>query len=199
LGLEKQATVRDLLMARSGINHPVALEILEVRQKRPARGSQAAGCLWFYNNRDFNAARSIGRQPGWTSFKALRGKSQSHSTWKIFPHALANMFLSHRASIRPIVHDERSRPVGSGCCSSMAVARTQPQVIPAARVRQSTTAYSQTELNPLTWSKPLRPLSSAGLTQMAGTRPRDSEDVVQYDALVARTQRSVMAATEASS
>ncbi|MQX75924.1 serine hydrolase [Sinorhizobium medicae] len=35
---EKTATVRDLLMARSGVYHPAAYETGEIKRKRPARG-----------------------------------------------------------------------------------------------------------------------------------------------------------------
>ncbi|NTJ35846.1 serine hydrolase [Agrobacterium rhizogenes] len=59
---EKQATVRDLLMARSGIYHIAAYETADIRQKRPERGSHAPGTFWFYNNWDFNALGTIYRQ-----------------------------------------------------------------------------------------------------------------------------------------
>ncbi|MFK4259896.1 serine hydrolase domain-containing protein [Agrobacterium tumefaciens] len=59
---EKQATIRDLLMARSGIYHVAAYETADIRQKRPERGSHTAGTFWFYNNWDFNALGTIYRQ-----------------------------------------------------------------------------------------------------------------------------------------
>jgi CubicO group peptidase (beta-lactamase class C family) len=59
---EKQATVRDLLMSRSGIYHPAAYETADIRQNRPARGSHAPGSFWFYNNWDFNALGTIYRK-----------------------------------------------------------------------------------------------------------------------------------------
>lgn len=59
---ERQATVRDLLMARSGIYLPAAYETADMEQKRPARGSHKAGEFWFYNNWDFNALGTIYRQ-----------------------------------------------------------------------------------------------------------------------------------------
>ena len=59
---EKQATIRDLLMARSGVYHVAAYETADTRQKRPERGSHAAGTFWFYNNWDFNALGTIYRQ-----------------------------------------------------------------------------------------------------------------------------------------
>ncbi len=52
---EQQATIRDLLMARSGIYHPAAYEAPDEKARRPARGSHAPGSYWYYNNWDFNA------------------------------------------------------------------------------------------------------------------------------------------------
>lgn len=59
---EKTATVRDLLMARSGVYHPAAYETGDIKRKRPVRGSHAPGTFWFYNNWDFNALGTIYRQ-----------------------------------------------------------------------------------------------------------------------------------------
>jgi CubicO group peptidase (beta-lactamase class C family) len=59
---EKQATVRDLLMARSGIYHDAASETRSMREKRPSRGSHVPGTFWYYNNWDFNALGTILRQ-----------------------------------------------------------------------------------------------------------------------------------------
>ena len=59
---EKQATIRDLLMARSGIYHPAAYETHDMGEKRPARGSHAPGSYWYCNNWDFNALGTIYRQ-----------------------------------------------------------------------------------------------------------------------------------------
>lgn len=60
--VEKQATVRDLLRARSGVYHVSAHETADMRKKRPARGSHAPGTFWFYNNWDFNALGTIYRR-----------------------------------------------------------------------------------------------------------------------------------------
>jgi CubicO group peptidase (beta-lactamase class C family) len=59
---EKQATVRDLLEARSGVYHPAAYETAEMKAKRPERGSHAPGTFWYYNNWDFNALGAIYRK-----------------------------------------------------------------------------------------------------------------------------------------
>lgn len=60
--VEKAATVRDLITARSGIYHPAAHETGDIKRKRPPRGSHAPGSFWFYNNWDFNALGTIYRQ-----------------------------------------------------------------------------------------------------------------------------------------
>ncbi len=57
--IEKQATVRMLLQARSGIYHVALYETEGEVAKRPARGSHAPGTFWYYNNWDFNALGTI--------------------------------------------------------------------------------------------------------------------------------------------
>jgi CubicO group peptidase (beta-lactamase class C family) len=52
---EKQATVRDLLEARSGVYHPTVYETKGMEEQKPPRGSHAPGTFWYYNNWDFNA------------------------------------------------------------------------------------------------------------------------------------------------
>jgi CubicO group peptidase (beta-lactamase class C family) len=56
---EKQATVRMLLEARSGVYHPALYETAAMAAKRPPRGSHAPGTFWYYNNWDFNALGTI--------------------------------------------------------------------------------------------------------------------------------------------
>ncbi len=52
--VEKQATIHDLLEARSGVYHPALYETAGMAAARPPRGSHAAGTSWYYNNWDFN-------------------------------------------------------------------------------------------------------------------------------------------------
>ncbi len=59
---EKQATVSDLLKARSGIYIPAAAESASMSASRPKRGSHAPGTFWYYNNWDFNVLGTIFRQ-----------------------------------------------------------------------------------------------------------------------------------------
>ncbi|MFZ2099649.1 MAG: serine hydrolase [Oricola sp.] len=53
---EGSATIRDLLMARSGVYHP---SVYDTAKDRPERGAHAPGAHWFYNNWDFNALGTI--------------------------------------------------------------------------------------------------------------------------------------------
>ncbi len=64
---EQQATLGDLLKARSGVFHPALYETAAMAAKRPQRGSHPPGTFWYYNNWDFNAACSI--------FENLTGRS----------------------------------------------------------------------------------------------------------------------------
>ena len=61
-GEEKQATVRDLIMSRSGIYHEAAAESDTMIALRPERGSHPPGTFFYYNNWDFNAAGAIFEQ-----------------------------------------------------------------------------------------------------------------------------------------
>lgn len=56
---EKQATVRHLLQARSGVYHPAAYETPAMKNRRPERGSHLPGTHWYYNNWDFNTLGAI--------------------------------------------------------------------------------------------------------------------------------------------
>jgi CubicO group peptidase (beta-lactamase class C family) len=56
---EKRATVRDLLMARSGVYHAALYESPNMKKARPARHSHQPGSFWYYNNWDFNVLGEI--------------------------------------------------------------------------------------------------------------------------------------------
>jgi CubicO group peptidase (beta-lactamase class C family) len=60
--LERQATVRQLLQARSGIYHPALAESKEMQAAKLPRGSKEPGSHWLYNNWDFNALGTIYEQ-----------------------------------------------------------------------------------------------------------------------------------------
>ncbi len=64
---EKQATVGDLIKARSGIYHPALGESPAMKASRPKRGSHPPGAFWYYNNWDFNALGTIFEQESGSS------------------------------------------------------------------------------------------------------------------------------------
>lgn len=57
--VEKGATVRQLLQARSGVYHRTLYETPGMAKARPPRSSHAPGTFWYYNNWDFNALGTI--------------------------------------------------------------------------------------------------------------------------------------------
>jgi len=59
---EKQATIRDLIMSRSGVYHEAAGEARSMIEARPGRGSHRHGTFFYYNNWDFNALGTIFEQ-----------------------------------------------------------------------------------------------------------------------------------------
>jgi len=56
---ERQATLRHLLKARSGVYHPAAYETPAMAEDRPTRGSHAPDTFWYYNNWDFNTLAAV--------------------------------------------------------------------------------------------------------------------------------------------
>ena len=58
---EKEATVRDLLVARSGVYHIAQEEAPAMAAARPKRNSHPHGTFWYYNNWDFNALGTISK------------------------------------------------------------------------------------------------------------------------------------------
>ena len=71
--LEKQAQIRDLLKARSGVYHSAAYETEAMKKSRPERGSHAPGTFYYYNNWDFNVLGAIfEQQSGSTIFSEFQ-------------------------------------------------------------------------------------------------------------------------------
>lgn len=58
LPIEKKATIKDLLTARSGVYHPASNEG-DASAMAPKRGTVKPGSFWLYNNWDFNIAGYI--------------------------------------------------------------------------------------------------------------------------------------------
>ena len=73
--LEKKATVKDLLSARSGVYHPSAYFERSQAKNLPKRGSHAHGTYWAYNNWDFNSLITIyEQQSGKNFFEAFKNE-----------------------------------------------------------------------------------------------------------------------------
>ncbi len=72
LPIERQATIRHLLTARSGVYHPASNDG-DDSSSAPARGSRQPGTYFLYNNWDFNAAGAVFELlTGRTIYDALR-------------------------------------------------------------------------------------------------------------------------------
>lgn len=72
---EKQATVRMLLEARSGVYHPTVYETAGMEAAKPARYSHSPGTFWYYNNWDFNTVGAIYQQAtGKDIFESLKSE-----------------------------------------------------------------------------------------------------------------------------
>ncbi len=161
---EKAATVRDLLMSRSGIYHPAAHETADIKRKRPKRGSHPPGSFWFYNNWDFNVLGTIYRQQtgedifmsfgnriaGPIGMEDFSVKDGRYDLEKLSEHPAYPIRLSARDAARfgqLFLNDGRWGT---------------KQIIPASWVRESTTAYS--------WAKRIR----QGYGYMWWTFPEDT-------------------------
>jgi CubicO group peptidase (beta-lactamase class C family) len=161
---EKTATVRDLLMSRSGVYHPAAHETADIKRKRPERGSHPPGSFWFYNNWDFNVLGTIYRQQTgediFMSFeKRIAGpigmedfsvKDGRYDLEKLSLHPAYPIRLSARDAARFGQLFLNDGKWGT------------KQIIPASWVRESTTAYS--------WAKRVR----QGYGYMWWTLPEDT-------------------------
>ncbi len=146
-GAEKQATVRDLLMARSGIYHAAAYETADIRQKRPERESHRPGTFWFYNNWDFNALGTIYRQ------------QTGEDIFRSFAHRIAEPIGMEDFTARDgryVAERQSEHSAYPFRLSARDAARfgqlyldggrwSGRQVVPASWGRESTTAYSATD------------------------------------------------------
>jgi CubicO group peptidase (beta-lactamase class C family) len=143
---EEEATVRDLLMARSGVYHQASYETSDIRQNRPMRGSHAAGTFWFYNNWDFNALGTIYRQvTGEDIFQSFARRIAKPIGMEDFS-ARDCQYVLEASSIHaayPFTMSARDLE-RFGLLFLNGGRWNAAQVIPAAWVKESTTAYSQT-------------------------------------------------------
>lgn len=146
---EKQATVRELLQARSGVYHVALYETAGERRKRPERGSHAPGTFWYYNNWDFNVLGTIYERAAGTSiFQAFQARIT----------APIGMQDYRPTDGRYVTGPESAFPAYPFHMSARDLARFgllylhhgrwgERQVVPAAWVAESTTGWSETYLH----------------------------------------------------
>ena len=144
---EKQATVRMLIEARSGVYHPTVYETRSMETSRPQRYSHEPGTFWYYNNWDFNTVGAIyEKATGESIFKAIGTEiadpigmqdyrpSDGHyvsggqaTRYPAYPFDMSARDLARFALL--YLHDGRWR---------------DRQVVPAQWVAESTRSYSDT-------------------------------------------------------
>jgi CubicO group peptidase (beta-lactamase class C family) len=144
---EKKATVRDLLMARSGVYHPAAHETADMRRKRPDRGSHAAGSYWFYNNWDFNALGTIYRQQtGEDVFRSFEQRIAIPIGMEDFSASDGRYVIEERSEHPAYPFKLTARDAARFGQLFLDAGRWQGrQIVPADWVREATTAYSVTD------------------------------------------------------
>jgi len=90
---ERTATIRDLLMARSGVYHKAA-NSGDASDRAPSRGSVAPGSYFLYNNWDFNALGTIyERETGRDFYRAFEEDIAAPlglRDWRIEAQAIRN-------------------------------------------------------------------------------------------------------------
>ena len=143
---ERQATVFDLLTARSGVYHPANFESRGMRRKRPPRGSHPPGSFWYYNNWDFNALGTIyERATGDSIFDAFR--RQIAGPLQMQHHrAEDTTYFRGRHSVHP-AYRFRMSPLDLARIGLLYLRHgvwQGRQVLPAGWVAQSTRAYVDT-------------------------------------------------------
>lgn len=99
---EKQATVRDLLMSRSGVYHDAAHMSRGDFEGRPERGTYGPGEHFWYNNWDFNALGKITSDAlGADLFEQLHTRIASPIGMQDYTPSSGNFHYQRRDSIHP--------------------------------------------------------------------------------------------------
>jgi CubicO group peptidase (beta-lactamase class C family) len=144
---EKQAKVRDLLEARSGIYHPTVYETKGMEDKKPPRGSHAPGTFWYYNNWDFNALGFIYEQAtGTRIFDAFYQKIAQPIGMQDFRPRDGEYITGHDTRFPAYVFDMSARDFARfGLLYLHHGEWNGVQVVPRDWVAASTHPYSDTE------------------------------------------------------
>ena len=143
--LEKKASVRDLLKARSGVYHPAAYETEAMKKARPARGSHAPGTFYYYNNWDFNTLGAIfEKQTGSVIFKEFQTRIAEPLQMQDFRLQDGYYHLEKQHSIYPAYPFRMSaRDMARfGLLFLREGKWKDKQIIPGDWIKESTTPYS---------------------------------------------------------
>jgi CubicO group peptidase (beta-lactamase class C family) len=144
---EGQATVRQLLMARSGVYHPANYESPDQQRARPARGSHPPGTFWYYNNWDFNALGAIyTKATGDNPFKGFERLIAQRIGMQDFS-AGDGIFIGNGSSLhRAYVFDMSARDLSRFGLLYLNQGRwNDVAIVPSQWVMESTKAYSETD------------------------------------------------------
>jgi CubicO group peptidase (beta-lactamase class C family) len=143
---EKQATVRDLLEARSGVYHPANYETTEMEIGRPQRGSHPPGTFWFYNNWDFNTLGAIFEHAtGSSVFTAFAKQIAEPVGMQDFDPAKCRYVHGPNSQYPAYLFYASARDLARFGLLYLRKGRWgDRQIIPAAWVRESTQPYSTT-------------------------------------------------------
>ena len=142
--IEKQATLEQLLQARSGVYHEAAAESQSMKDARPARGSHPPGTFWYYNNWDFNVLGVVFNQvTGDDLFHALYDRLAVPLGMQDF-HASDGLYLYEPVSEHPAYPFAMSaRDMARfGLLMARKGAWKGEQVVPESWVERSTQPYS---------------------------------------------------------
>jgi len=144
---EKQATVRMMLEARSGVYHPTVYETPEMEASKPPRYSHAPGTFWYYNNWDFNTVGAIYEQAtGQHIFDALKTEIANPIGMQDYRPSDGHYVSGGLASRFPAYpFDMSARDLARFALLYLHNGRwREQQIIPADWVAESTRSYSNT-------------------------------------------------------
>jgi CubicO group peptidase (beta-lactamase class C family) len=147
---EKSATVRDLLMSRSGIYHAALYEAAAMAAQRPRRHSHKPGSFWYYNNWDFNTLGTIYEHAVRSSiFDAFEREIARPIGMQDYRPSDGEYFTG-AASVYPAYPIRMSaRDLARFALLYLYKGRWQDrQVVPAKWVEESTQAYSESGFGP---------------------------------------------------
>ena len=143
--VERSATVRQLMQARSGVYHDAAYETPNAKKLRPDRGSRAPGQRWYYNNWDFNALGTIfQRRTGKNVFEALNSELAIPLQFQDFRYPKDTELEYERSSDHPayVMHLSARDLARIGLLVSRDGQWNDRQIVSPAWLRESTTSYS---------------------------------------------------------